>query len=93
MKLSRLHLEAEEQKNPGSEKDEGTPAHKAIKDAGGIKKVREKTGLSGSMLSHLRKPPKGPEGDTDHRYASAKTLAALKAAGVDIDKLLPKVGK
>lgn len=89
MKLSRLHLEAEEQKNPGSEKDEGTPAHKAIKDAGGIKKVREKTGLSPAMISHLIKP----EGHPDHRYGSANTIAAAKAAGVDIDKLLPKVGK
>jgi len=87
MKLSRLHLEAEEQKNPGSEKDEGTPAHNAIKDAGGIQKVREKTGLSPAMLSHLRKP----KGDPDHRNPSAGTLKAARKAGVDINKLLDNV--
>lgn len=89
MRLCKLHMEAEEQENPGSEKDEGTPAHKAIKDAGGIKKIREKIGLSPAMLSHLRKP----QGDPDHRNPSAKTLAAAKAAGVDINKLLPKAEK
>ena len=88
MKLSRLHLEAEEKENHGSEKDEGTPAHKAIKDAGGIKKIREKTGISPAMMSHLRKSPNDP----DHRAPSADTLARIKKAGGDINAFLPKVG-
>lgn len=87
MKLSRLHLEAEEQKNPGSEKDEGTPAHKAFKDAGGIKKVREETGLSPAMISHLKQP----KGTINHRNPSARTIKKLRKAGVDINKLLDNV--
>ena len=100
MKLSELRsllVEAEKDKdsknsdpksggNIGSEKDEGTPAEVAIRNAGGVGEIKKKTGISAPMMSHLRKP----SGHKDNRIPSGQTLANLKAAGVDINKLLPK---